>query len=748
LTIEDIGEPDDIVQRATELARNANDYWHEIYGKARDDLFFLSDEEGAQWDARAYKSRLDMGRPALTVDQLSQFINQVSNNIRANTPTINIVPNDNVATKDVAEIIKGMVKDIEYNSSADDAYDNAANSAIKCSIGFIRVDHDWMDNNSFNQRILIKRVVNPFSVLLEPNSIEPDGSDARWCFVIDELTEDEFRARYPDADPISFSADDTGSYDSYNKDSDCIKIAEFIEVVDAEITLGLRFDGGVEKVIEGQQYARTRKSVKKTVKRYMLSGAAVLERGEFPGEYLPLVPVYGEEAWEGSERKLNSLIRKAKDPQRLYNYWKTLEAEMLQRAPKAVAIAPGGTTEDFADDWKYPEKAAVLRYTAKQSPNGQFLPPPQITNPPPIPAGYVNAAVAASNDIKATMGLYNAFLGDRSNETSGVAIQARKIEGDNAVYHFGDNLVRSITQVGRVVVSMLMQLETSSKIVNIIGEDGEAKAVGINGALAEGQEQTYYITQGKYSVRVTTGGSFSTMRQEAAALLQDLVTRAPDMMPVIGDLLFKYQDFPGASAIADRLKRLLRPELQDSEQGQDPQVMALTQENEQLKGGIVELQAELQSKQSELQLKQQEIQLKYQESAASSENERAKNELELRSMLLEEQKLIADIQAKEQERLLKEQEIELKNKEVANNLLIERMRLKSAQNKQDEAAVEGDEEIQNYIEYGDVDPGQIPPKPETVAMLAAINGMTVALEELKRPKQIVRDEQGRVSGVI
>ena len=738
-------KPDDLVDRVTKLARAANDYWHEIYQKALEDLKFLSDDDGAQWDSRAYAARLEVGRPALTVDQLSQFINQVSNNIRANTPTINIIPSDQQASKEVAEVIKGRIKDIEYNSNADDAYDNAANSAIRCSIGWIRLTHDWAGGLNFDQRIKIERVVNPFSILLDPASIEPDGSDANWVLVIDQLTADEFSERFPSADPISFSVDEASADEHGDK---CVRVVEFFEVVKKPYEIGQTAEGVVEEVVPGKAYVRTRKSERRSVRRCFLSGSAVLEEGAFPGEHLPIIPVYGEESWEGDKRRIFSLIRRAKDPQRLYNYWKTMEAEMLQRAPKAVAIAPGGTTEDYADDWKYPEKAAVLRYNAKQAPNGQFLPPPSLTNPPPIPAGYVNAAASASGDIKATMGLYNAYLGQGSNETSGVAIQARKIEGDRAVYHFGDNLVRSITQVGRVIVSMLGQLESQPMVVSILGEDGEQKAVGINGVVVDGQEQSYFLQQGQYSVRVTTGGSFSTMRQEAAALLQNLVTQAPEMMPVIGDLLFKYQDFPGASAIADRLKKLLRPELQEQEDGTDPQVAAMAQENEQLKAAVIQLQQEMQSKQADLQLKQQEIQLKYQEAAVSNENERAKNELELRSMLLEEQKLIADLQSKQQERDFKQQELELKNKEMANNLLIERMRIKNAQNKEGEAALEGDEEIQNYIEFGSVDPREIPPKPEAVAMVAALNGMTAALEELKRPKQVVRDEQGRISGVI
>jgi len=648
---------DDVVKRAMARASDAMDTWREIYDKAREDLKFLSDDPCAQWDDADYQARLNKKRPVLTVDQLTQFVNQVSNNIRMNTPSINVIPNDDTAKPEIAEIFKGRIKDIEHSSKADDAYDNAVNSAIKCSIGFIRVDHQYKDDVTFEQEILIKRVVNPFSVILDPASVEPDGSDADWCLVVDEITETQFKREYPGEDCVSFCFDGDPESDRKNK---VVKVAEYFEIKREEKTIALLPDGSIVEAVAGQPYERTRKLERRIVKRYKLSGAKVLGETTFPGKYIPLVPVYGEEAWQGSTRKLNSLIRRAKDAQRMFNYWKTMEAELLIRAPKSVAIAAVGTTEDFEKDWQNPDKAAVLRYTPKMAPNGQFLPPPTLNPPPPIPAGVVNASMAAQNDIKSTMGLYNAYIGERSNETSGVAIQARKIEGERAVYHFGDNLVRSITQVGRILVSMIPVIDDTPKFIRIIDESGDTKLVGINGALAEGQEQSYNLSEGQYSVRVTTGGSTPTMRQEAALLFKDIITAQPEMMMVLGDLMFKYQDFPGAQAVAERLKKLLRPELQEDD-GQDPQMMALAQENEQLKGAIAQLQAEMQSKQAELQLKQQEI-------AVKAQGEQNDGQLELAKLQLDEARLVAEIRIKEQEMALKARELAIKEAEAVSDL--------------------------------------------------------------------------------
>lgn len=661
-TDEDDDAPD-VVQRGMRLLKSAQEHWGDIYSKAKDDLHFLSDDPHAHWDELDVKARKGKNRPVLQIDQLTQFINQVSNNVRMNTPSINIIPSDQIANSETAEIIKGRIKDIENTSAADDAYDHAVNSAIKCSIGYIRVDHKFKDESSFDQEVLIQRVVNPFAVWIDPESIEPDGSDAMWAAVIDDMSAKEFKRQFPGKEVKSFEA----GCEDRDRDGDDfrVKVAEFFEVEIEETEIGLLPTGETVPVQEGVQYRRTRILEKRTVKRYKLSGADVLEETIFPGIYVPIIPVYGEEAWENGERKLNSLIRRSKDAQRMFNFWKSTEAELLMKSPKAIAIAAVGTTEDFSEDWLNPEKAAVLRYKPTMAANGQFLPPPSLNPPPQIPAGIVNASMAAQNDIRSTMGLYNAYLGQQSNENSGVAINARKIEGDRAAFHFGDNLVRSITQVGRVIVSMLPVIDDTPKLVRVIGDDGETKLVGINGMMAEGQQQTFDLTRGSYGVIVTTGNSLPTMRSEAATILQDLVTKAPEMLTVVGDLLFKYQDFPGASAVAARLKKLLRPEILAGEEGNaDPQVMALQNENQQLKQAIQQLQAEMQSKQAELQMKQQEIALKAQSEASDNANERAKNELAFMSLKLDEQKIISDINIKEQELALKARELSIKEAEA------------------------------------------------------------------------------------
>ena len=661
----------DLIERAKKGYEEADSHWSSIYEAGKDDLYFLSDSEGAQWDQKSFEARKRRNKPALQIDQLTQFVNQVSNDIRMNTPSINVIPHSGGADIETAEIFQGKIRDIEQSSNADDAYDYAVNSAIKGSIGFLRVDHRYKDDESFAQELYIERVVNPFSVMIDPSSVAPDGSDAKCGWVLDEISKEEFEKKYKGFAPVSFR-----TKSSIGDDKEKITLCEYFEIEEELVNIAKLEDGSVIEVAEGEKYSEVREVVRSVVKRYHLSGDDILKETTFPGKYIPLVPVYGEEAWRDGKRCLHSLIRKSKDPQRRYNFWASTEAELLMKSPKATIIAVGGTTEAYAEDYKDPDNAIVLRYDQTDA-RGNPAPAPQINPGPQIPSGIVNAMQRASDDIKSTLGLYNAFIGQRSNETSGVAIKQRKMEGDRAVYHFGDNLVRSIAHVGRILVSAIPVIHSEREIIRIVGKEESSEEVGINGALAEGQERSFFLAEGKYNVSVTTGASYATMREEAAEFFQQVIQSQPQLIEVAGDLMFKFMDFPGAQALSERMKKLVPPHLLE-EEAEDPAVMALKQENEQLKQSFQAIGAEMQAVKQQLDNKQGELQIKSMDSQLKAEAEKAKAELEVMKLQLQEREGMSDTAIKQRELEIKEKELEIK---IAELQLKEREMILNAQAK-------------------------------------------------------------------
>lgn len=730
----------DILQTAKEDYEAAKSGWSMIYEKARDDLYFLSDEPNAQWiDKKLLKSRKN--RPIYTVDQLGQFIHQVSNDIRMNTPTISVIPDGNEADAETADIFKGLIKAIEYKSNADAAYDTAVDFSVKSSIGFIKVSHCYTDDNSLEQELRIDRCINPQSILIDPSSIQPDGSDAMFGFELETMTLKKFNKLYPNAEACSFGekADSRVMGDNEN-----ITIAHYYKIIETITEKGATEEGELVDVEEGKEYKAKRKVSKRVVKHYILSGAAKLDESEFPGIYIPLVPVYGEEAWIEGERNLYSLIRKSKSSQMMYNLTKSLEIEVLMKQPQAPFVAAAGVVAGFENEYADPSAVNVLTFNQTDV-NGNQAQAPQRVQPPVLPQGFAAMAAESKEDIKATMGLYNAAIGARSNETSGIAIQRRQQEGDVATFHFGDNLMRSICQVGRILVFAIPVIYDTARIIKVIGDEEEPKTIGINGEMSEKQERSYDLSKGKYDVRVITGAPFTTQRQEAGAYYNQLIQSMPDLMPVIGDLVFKYQDTAGSQAISARLKKLVDPKLldesekEDEEEAVDPEKEQMAQAMQAMQAQIQQMQAELQSKQVETQLKAGELEIK------NKEVEIKAFEAQNKAQEVNKQMPVVDNTA---ELTIKARELQLKEYQAQQQQLaadrqfqleIEKMRLEAL--KIQMAA------IPQQIEGVEIEDEAVKQEQNMVLMgiMERIDALTNAMQQ---PITVTRDEFGNITGAV
>ena len=584
-------DDDELLKAAKDAYKLDKEHWDSIYTKAREDLQFLSDTPGAMWSDGVYNERVKSGRPALELDYLTQYINQVQNNIRESERTIDVVPEGNAASVATAEMLKGLLRQIQYQSDATVAYETASMSAIKCSIGYVKVGTDYVDKTTFNQHLTIERVINPFLYYPDHKYQTVNGADQRHCFELEPMTAKEFKEKYPDAAVVGFDADDKIKSKEIHDNDEILIVNWYVKESEEEELEAQGANGAVQK----------RLVTKDTIAVYKMAGQDVLERSTFPGEFIPIVPVVGIEAWEDGERKLHSLIRKAKPGQKGYNLAQSLKLEVLMKAPQAGVMTPAGAIENYADDWKDPAKSMALRYDTKDA-EGNDLPPPQRLEAPGVSPGFIEAANSSVNDIRASMGLYQSNIGEQGPEQSGVAIKARTIQGDLGQYHWGDNLVHSITQVGRICVSACPFVYDTARVVQVINEEDSPELVGINGLTLEGQEAVHNLKEGQYGVRVTVGASYTTRRQEAEKFYGELVARNPQLLNIMGDLLFKYSDFDGAQEMAARMRKIMPPQLAQDD-GSDPQVAMLTQRLNMAAQQIQALQAQLKDKTTDQQIK-------------------------------------------------------------------------------------------------------------------------------------------------
>lgn len=553
-------------------------FWEDNYREANIDLKMAAGDAATHW-GKAYQGRVNNKKSVMVINELPQFIHQVNNDIRQNTPSIETLPSSD-GDIETADAISDLVRGIEYQSSADEAYDTAGEYAVKCAIGFISVDHDYISDDSDDQELKICKEADPLTILIDPGSVECDGRDMMGAIKLEPINKKEFQRLYKGKKFCSF----IDPKNEHLKDS----------IVLANIYI---------KEISGKHG----KTI--TIRRYKFSGEERLDQTTFPGEYVPIVPVIGEDVWIDGKRILSSLIRQARDPQLRLNHWACKEQEILNKAPIAPVMAVQGTLVNERRQWQNPDSEMVLEYKQKDL-DGNPAPAPDRLQPATIPTGIINAMEGAKQNIKESLGMYNASIGERSNETSGVAIQRRQHEGDVATFHFPDNVRRSITQVGRILVSAASTVYDTPRVVQTMNKEMKPKMLGINGApLQEGQKRPYDLTKGKYHVRVTTGASYTTKRQEASAVLSDIFKQDPELMKIGGDLLFDNMDLPGMKALADRVRKTIPPELRDDQDQAppDPEKIKMAQALKEMQAKIAQLGAALEEKNTQNNFKRAEL---------------------------------------------------------------------------------------------------------------------------------------------
>lgn len=625
-------------------------------------------------------------RPCLTVDQINQYITQVANDMRAQRPSIKPRPVDDVADPDTAKIYAGLFRHIEDQSSAQIAYSTAGDSAVTVGLGFFRIVTEFVSPDSFDQEILIKRVPDTFSVYLAEHKM-PDGSDAERGWIFEQVPLERFKREFPKAKVAEQDFAGLGVTPVW-KTEDQVTVCEYfykeyvakelLYLADGKTVFADQYDGP-EANITGK-----RSTFEVKVHWCKHTGCEVLDKRTLKGKYIPIVEVVGKEKFVEGRRILWGLVRPAKDSLRAFNYWISALTEKMALAPKAPWVGAVGQFQSAGDKW---DKANIANYAKLEydpiDVNGNALPAPRRQEPIQMEPAMAAMLQMMQNNVKSSLGMYKAAIGEAESQQSGKAILALKRESDTGTMHFGENLGISVAYAGRIIVDLIPHYYDTKRVLRIIGEDGQAQTVQIDPEQKESKREIrdslgkvrriYNLGVGKYDVTITTGPGYTTSRQEATAVLTELANSAKD--PISAAILrygaIKSADFHGADEMVKMLKATLPPGVQQAEDGDPAQAMAkimeltqglqllqakaqeLAQENQQLRAGTAEAQAKISAEAQEAQARiaadEREAQAKL-----NAQHQQKMRELQLREAEQNEEARLARARADEESNLARE----------------------------------------------------------------------------------------------
>jgi hypothetical protein len=583
---------DKILKEMREFVDHAVSSDSDNRNNARSDLTFL---KGDQWPQNVKAQREADGRPCLTFNRLPTFIRQVTNDQRQNKAGIKVHPVGGDTDLEDAKVFQGVIRHIEYSSNADIAYDTAVNSAASIGWGFWRLVTEYESPTSFNQVIKFKRERDAMKVFFDPNSVEADGSDQKRCAVVWDMAKADFRREHPGVDIPTGSQIGQEVQPAWMNDQ-YVRVVEFYYFEHKKETLYLLADGttttdkppaGVATVNERETMVPQLKWVK------AVGGTKVLEKTKIMCKWIPVFPVWGNEIDIEGKVERSGIVRDAKDPAQMYNFWMTSATEEVSSRTKAPWIGAAGQFEGFEKQWGMANKKPMsfLEYNPVEI-NGSLAPPPQRQHMADVPVGMIQMAVHAADNIKAVTGLFDSSLGAHGGATSGIQEREQQRQGDNANFHYTDNLNRSIRHCGRCLVDMIPHYYDGQRVVSILNDDDTISAAEINKPMttpdgqpvdAKGQPITDPLTQvqgilndltvGTYGVTISAGPSYATQRQESAEAMQKLATAWPELLPIAGDLIVAGMDWPDAEKLAARVKKSIPPQLtadEDKEEGGPP----------------------------------------------------------------------------------------------------------------------------------------------------------------------------------
>lgn len=553
------------------------------------DLKFLA---GDQWPENIKRERQLQKRPCLTFNRLPTYLHQVTNDQRQDQVGIQVHPVGEGADKKGAEIYQGMIRRIEDSSNADVAYDTAVNSAAGIGFGFWRLVTEYESATSFNQVIKFQRMRDALKVYFDPASVEADGSDAKQCVIVSDMPKAEFERTYPgklDACRTAVHAIGNQVQPGWMTDS-MVRVVEYYYFEYKAATLYLLGDGTTTtNPPAGAQVVNKRETQIPQLKWVKACAGAVLERTDIMCKWIPVFPVWGDEIDIQGQVIRKGIIRDAKDPAQMYNFWMTQATEEVGSRSKSPWVMAEGQDEGHEKQWA---SANTKNYsTLKYKPvtiDGLLAPPPQRQPMADVPVGMLQMAMHAADNIKAVTGLFDSSLGARGNATSGIQEREQQRQGDVANFHFIDNLRRSIRHCGRCLVDMIPKYYDAARVVEIMRENGKVEAMAINqpatdeagqpvdkdgqpivDPVAQVQAILNDVTIGQYGVTFDAGPSFATQREETKAAILELGGKWTKLLDVAGDIAVESMDWPQAEKIARRLKATIPQQITAGDEGED-----------------------------------------------------------------------------------------------------------------------------------------------------------------------------------
>jgi hypothetical protein len=532
--------------------------------------WFIEKPDG-QWEPEWWER--NAGKPRYTFDMTSPIVDQIAAEIEQADFDIKISPAGGDASKKTANVLDGLVRNIENISGASDIYAHAARNMVATGIDGWRVVQEYVDADCFEQDLIIKPIYNYSErVWFFPGSQTRDNSDSKGCFVLQAVPVDEYNERFPNGSKASVSSGRTKT--GYYQKAETVVIGQIYFAKYEDRELALLSNGKVieltdetqlvidELALSGVTILETRKRKRRVIYSRLFDGSDWLtEEQRTVFSYVPVIPTYGNFKVIEDKVIYRGVVQKLMDPQRVMNYSLSREIEEGALAPRAKY-------------WMTPKQASG--HEAKLKSLNTNPDPVQFYNPDPAAGGgmppqqsggaMVNPGLRTISEgmrqiMGQTAGMFAANMGDNPGLQSGVAIKSLQKKGDNGTIKYFRALEIAIAHTARIIVDAIPRVYDTARQVRLLNNDGSFEMQTVNQTVIDMQTGKPVVVNdlsaGKYDVTCSAGPSFQSRMQETVAAITEMAAYDPTVIQTGADILFNNMDSPGMDMIAERKRQQL-----------------------------------------------------------------------------------------------------------------------------------------------------------------------------------------------
>jgi len=504
---------------------------------------------------------IDSGAPRLEVPKVAKALNRIFSEYRANRVTVDFKPKDEDSNSRDADNLDGLFRaDMnDTDGGGQDAFDTAYDEGTNGGMGAWRLRaryEDDEDEDNEHQRIDLLPIYDADrTVFFDRTAKNYTKSDARFAFVLFAMTREAFEDQYPDATPSTFTTPLEWNYEWITPDD--IWLAEYYVVDDHSVlrrtfknlgtaeerteddaTLTAERDDGTKLEDEltqtGWEQVRQRRIKRQRVRKYLLTGAEVLEdEGVIAGRHIPVVPFYAKRWFLNGTEWFKGHTRDSIDASRLYNMIVSGLAEAASGPADDTPILLPEQVVGYEDVWagRRVNRPAFLPLNPILDAEGNIIKSDPVGS---IPVAQVQPNMAAllqvsASDIAELTGEADQVETVPAN-TSDEAIQLVHDRSDMRTFIYKDNFRKSMEWCGIIYQGMAADLYVEDDREMIaIGPDGKKSRVRLNQKAMDsdgGEYRKNDFTTGNYDVIVDVGPASKTRKEATRKVMENVATVA------------------------------------------------------------------------------------------------------------------------------------------------------------------------------------------------------------------------------